>query len=46
MAETKRPDRPKPPAPQSYPFDLDAKNLGGQQIEDDEEILLAEPMTR
>ena len=34
------------PAPQYRPFDLDAKTSGKQPIEDDQETLLAEPITR
>ena len=35
-----------PPAPQYRPFDLDAETSGKQPIEDDQETLLAEPITR
>ena len=34
-----------PPAPQYRPFDLDAQTSGKQPIEDDQETLLAEPIT-
>ena len=33
-------------APQYCPFDLDAETLGKQPIEDDQETLLVEPITR
>ena len=33
-------------APQYRPFDLDAETSGKQPIEDDQETLLAEPITR
>ena len=46
MAKIKRPDRQEPPTPQPRPFDLDAENLGGQKIENDQETILAEPITR
>ena len=35
-----------PPAPQYRPFDLDAETSRKQPMEDDQEILLAEPITR
>ena len=35
-----------PPPPQLCPFDLDVKTSGKQLIEDDQETLLAEPITR
>ena len=35
-----------PPASQYRPFDLDAETLKKQPIEDDQETLLAEPITR
>ena len=35
-----------PPAPQYRPFDLDAETLGKQPIEGNQEILIAEPITR
>ena len=35
-----------PPAPQYRPFDLDAETSRKQPIEDDQETLLAEPITR
>ena len=35
-----------PPAPQYRPFDLDTETSGKQPIEDDQETLLAEPITR
>ena len=46
MAEFKREERQAPPPPQPRPFDLDAKDLGRQEVEDDQEILLAEPVAR
>ena len=35
-----------PPTPQYRPFDLDAETSGKQPIEDDQETLLDEPITR
>ena len=35
-----------PPATQYRPFDLDAETLGKQPIEGNQEILIAEPITR
>ena len=35
-----------PPAPQYRPFDLDAETSGKQPMEDDQETLLTEPITR
>ena len=35
-----------PSAPQFHPFDLDAETLGKQPIENDQETLLVEPITR
>ena len=35
-----------PPAPQYRPFDLDAETLEKQLMEDDQETLIAEPITR
>ena len=34
------------PAPQYRPFDLDVETSGKRPMEDDQEILLAEPITR
>ena len=34
-----------PPAPQYYPFDLDTETSARQQMEGDQETLLAEPIT-
>ena len=34
------------PTPQYCPFDLDAETLGKRPMEEDQETLLAEPITR
>ena len=48
MAEFRREERQErqEPPPQMRPFDLDVETSGKQSIEDDQETLLAEPITR
>ena len=46
MAEFKREERQVPPPPQPRPFDLVAEDLGRQQVDDDQEILLVKPVAR
>ena len=46
MEKERRHGRQKPPIPPSRPFDLNAKNFGRREIEEDQETLLVEPVIR
>ena len=44
MAAERRQGGQEPPVPQARPLDLDIEDPGRQQLEDDQETLLAEPV--
>ena len=46
MVEFRSEERQAPPPPQPHPFDLDGEDLGRQQVDDDQETLFAEPVTK